>query len=286
MPDARRVRRWLGRAVAVVAAVVALAVVGTWAQSERVIRRAYAAPADRPLAVPRDAASIAEGERLARTRGCFACHGPALAGRVFFDEPGVARLVAPNLTAAARRYSDDELARIIRRGVRPDGRSVWAMPSDMFVALSDADLARLVAYLRHAPPAAGPGPSIVVGPMGRVGVVTGKFAPSAEHVRRQRNSPARETPTGDSLAHGRYLALTSCAECHGARLRGDGATTPSLAVTAAYTPAEFARLMRTGTAKGGREVGFMSGTARARFAHFTDAEVRALHAYLRTLAGA
>lgn len=43
--------------------------------------------------------------------------------------------------------------------------------------------------------------------------------------------------------------------------------------------------MRTGRPLDGRQLGLMANVAVTRFAHFTDAEVSAVHAYLRTLAG-
>lgn len=75
--------------------------------------------------------------------------------------------------------------------------------------------------------------------------------------------------------------------CHGGDLRGspDGST-PALAIAAAYTLDEFARLMSTGVALGDRELDLMARVARGRFAHFTDDEVAAVHAYLQTLASA
>ena len=42
--------------------------------------------------------------------------------------------------------------------------------------------------------------------------------------------------------------------------------------------------MREGIGLGGRELGLMREVAIGRFAHFTEAEVDALYAYLRTLA--
>ena len=287
----RRLLRWLGYGVAGLAALAVVAAIVVYALSERVLRRTYDPPSAPAFAaaLPTDSTSLAEGRRLAVTRGCYGgCHGTQLAGSVFFDEPGVARLVAPDLTAAARRYSDAELERIIRHGLRPDGRSVFGMPSWTFQALSDADLARILAFIRSQPAATGGlGPSVRAGPLGRIGLVTGKFEPVAVMVRRDSTTaaPAERPGPGDSLGLGRYLARSTCAECHGSDLRG-GARVPALAVAAGYTPAEFNHLLRTGEAKGRREVGLMSRVARSRFSRFTDEEVSAIHGYVRTLAAA
>jgi mono/diheme cytochrome c family protein len=74
-------------------------------------------------------------------------------------------------------------------------------------------------------------------------------------------------------------------ECHGPQLKGDGpAKAPDLAIAAAYDPSDFATLLRTGQAAGGRELGLMSASARIRFADLSDAEIAALHAYLKARA--
>ena len=68
-----------------------------------------------------------------------------------FDQPMIGRVVAPNLTAAVRKYSDAELAVIIRNGVRPGGRSLVVMPAEAYVLLTDDDLGRIIAFLRSLP---------------------------------------------------------------------------------------------------------------------------------------
>ena len=171
----KRLLRWLGIALAglVTAALLALAL--AYVVSERVRQRQWAVPSA-TVAVPTDAASIEEGRRLATVRGCFAgCHGTEAAGAVMFDEPVLARLVAPNLTAAVRKYSDAELTAIIRAGVRPEGRSTIVMPAEVFATLTDADLGRILAFLRSIPAADGPGPDVRLGPLGRVGLAVGQF---------------------------------------------------------------------------------------------------------------
>jgi cytochrome c553 len=275
--------RWLRL---IVGSLLALAVIGyavVYALSERILRRAYDVPVV-SITVPTDADSIREGGRLATIRGCFAdCHGKEAEGRVMFDDPKIARIVAPNLTAAVRRYSDAQLAVIIRNGVRPDGHSVFVMPAEAFAGMNDADLGRTIAFLKSLPPVPGPGPDISVGPLGRLGLVTGKFNTVAALVARAVPPPPAANAEQEP---GRYLARTVCAECHGTDLRGDtnpDFTSPDLRVVASYTPEAFARLLRTGIAVGDRKVGVMSEQARRNLSHLTDSEIAALYGYLHAM---
>lgn len=205
-------------------------------------------------------------------------------GGLFFDEPKIARIVAPNLTEVVREYSDAELERVIRRGVRRDGRSVFAMPSPMFAHLTDEDLGRIIAFLRSEPAVDGPAPVFALGPLGRVGLVMRQFPPLAEEI------PSQAAASGDlspALRRGEYLALTICTECHGQDLRGSPeGSPPDLAIAGAYSGDEFRLLMSTGIGLGGRALGLMTAVAQSRFSYLHDDEVQDLHAYLRTLGAA
>ena len=275
--------RWIGIALGSLAglAIIAYAVLNVL--SERLLRRTYQVPAV-ALSIPNDPASISEGRRLATIRGCFAgCHGKEAAGAVMFDEPMIGRIVAPNLTVAVKQFSASELAVIIRNGVRPDKRSMLVMPSEVFSGLTDEDLARIIAFLQTLPEVAGPGPSISMGPVGRLGLVVGKFNMVAQLI--AQTVPPPEA-TNEEAKYGRYLARTICAECHGTALRGDSNpdfSSPDLRVTAAYSPDAFAQLLRTGVAIGGRDVGVMSTQARNNLSHLSDPEIAALYSYLHTM---
>jgi hypothetical protein len=96
-----------------------------------------------------------------------------------FDQPMIAHVVAPNLTAAVHKYSDAELVAIIRNGVRPGGRSLLIMPSDVFVVLTDEDLGRIIAFLKSLPSVPGPSAEISLGPGARAGLGIGKFKTAA-----------------------------------------------------------------------------------------------------------
>jgi hypothetical protein len=57
-------------------------------------------------------------------------------------------------------------------------------------------------------------------------------------------------------------------------------------VVSAYDPEAFTRLLRSGVALGGRQLGVMSQQARNNLAQLTDSEISALHSYLHDLPAA
>jgi mono/diheme cytochrome c family protein len=281
----RRLLRWAVWSFAAILLLALLAVAAVYLASERILRRTYPVGLT-AITLPNDSTALVEGGRLARVRGCFGgCHGERFEGKVFFDEPGVARLVAPNLTQAAARWSDPELARIVRHGVRPNGRSVFSMPAHTFSSLSESDLGAILAFLRHAPPEPGLQAELDARWLGRLGLVLGKYRPEAELIPHDSIRPPKATPQ-EPLAHGRYLARTICTECHGGDLHGaaDGST-PDLRIAAAYSPQTFARLLREGVPLDQRQLGLMGRVARGRFRYLTDVEISDLYQYLRTLRG-
>ena len=78
--------------------------------------------------------------------------------------------------------------------------------------------------------------------------------------------------------------MTVCSGCHGSTLAGKeaepGTLAPDLSITGSYDLPAFKRLMRDGVPPSGRELKMMTGVSRKAFAHFTDTEIAALHAYL------
>jgi mono/diheme cytochrome c family protein len=272
----------MGRVAAGLALVAALAAGIVYAWSETLLRR-HSPVRAAAVAVPSDATSIAEGRRLSLVHGCLGCHGPQAEGEVLLDEPVIARIVSPNLTVSVRDHSDADLVTAIRHGVRPDGRTMIVMPSQAFAPLTDADLGRILGYLRSLPLTDGPGREVSIGPIGRLGLVLGKYKTSLQLVADAGRPPEA---SGTAATFGRYLARTSCAPCHGADLRGADhpeGFAPDLRIAAAYSAPDFARLMRTGVGLGGRKLGLMTPWAATYFSHFDDDEVGALYAYLNTL---
>lgn len=248
------------------------------------------ATADAPAAPQFEAAGtgpdaqLAHGERMARVLGCMGCHGDDLTGGPWIEEPAIAVLFTSNLTRALPGYSDAQLEQTLREGTRPDGSDLWEMPSSLFTQLNDADMGALIAWLRTVPPAGEAHPRMVLGPVGRQMIEAGQVKPSAQYVREERE----QGPTALDGSHdwARYMVRATCAECHGMNLEGGpppapgAAARPDLVIAGAYSRDEFRQLLRTGAATGGRQLALMAEVARGRYAHLTDREIDAIHAYL------
>nr|WP_245631448.1 c-type cytochrome [Limimaricola hongkongensis] len=146
---------------------------------------------------------------------CGNCHSPMgpegpvpdmhLAGRVVEDLPEYTA-IAPNITpaGAVADWSDAELARAIREGIRPDGSIIGPpMPIPLYRGLSDDDLMSMVIYLRQVPAVENdPGESRYDIPL------PPSYGPPVERV-----SAPEPGPTAD---YGAYLAgpVAHCIECH------------------------------------------------------------------------
>lgn len=279
-----KVLRLAGFTLATLIALALLAALGLYIASERILRAPAQAAASH-LAVP-TAAQRADAQRQLRVLGCLNCHGTQLRGRLFFDEPGVARLHAPNLTLIAANATDADLERAIRQGIGHTGKPLFVMPSQQYQFLADGEVAALIEAIRRFPAGGEPTPPLQIGPLGRLGVVTGKFLPAPARMAAYR---AERLPKLDpSLAHARHMVETNCTECHGPGLHGQevkpGTVSPDLAVVLAYHPAQFRTLLRTGKSVGGRPLGMMADVASNDFQALTDAEIDAIHGYLTALA--
>ncbi|EPX87211.1 Cytochrome c [Rubellimicrobium thermophilum DSM 16684] len=126
---------------------------------------AYGPPVNSVPSVP-EGVTVEYGAYLAGpVAHCIECHSPmgpqgpmidthAGQGGMEFHGPwGVS--VAPPITGAALTgYSDEEMAAMIRQGIRPDGsRMMPPMPYRWLARMTDADLAAILLYLRSLPPA-------------------------------------------------------------------------------------------------------------------------------------
>ncbi len=160
--------------------------------------------------------SVERGEYLVRgPAGCGNCHtpkgptGPDKAnemGGFLVEKNEFFEAWAPNITPGSRiaDWSDAELARAIREGIRPDGSLIGPpMPIGLYRGLSDDDLTSMVAFLRTLPPSANETPAstynIPLPP---------NYGPPVESVSAPEKGPTAE--------YGAYLAgpVAHCTECH------------------------------------------------------------------------
>lgn len=248
------------------------------------------------LAIPADAEAIARGEHLAVTRGCTDCHGADLGGRVLVDKFPIGRLAAPNLTQGKGGVGPLDAARMeraIRHGLGADGRLLLYMPTTDFSALSDADMADLMAYVSTRPAVDREVQPPAAGPLMRVLFLLDKaplvYALKVDHHAAHINAVSA-APTTE---FGRYVAR-ACMGCHGDHFSGGHVpgTPPDFPDAANITPAgigkwsktDFISAMRQGKRPDGRTLDtFMPWKA---FATMTDTEIDALWAFLQTLPAA
>lgn len=149
---------------------------------------------------------------------CGNCHTPQtpsgplkgmeLAGTFLIEEKDVFKAYASNITpdreTGIGNWSEVDLKRAIRDGIRPDGSIIGPpMPIGLYKKISDADLDAIVAYVRSVPAVKNKVQrSLYMVPL------PPSYGPAAKNVK---------TPdSGDALSYGAYLAgpLGHCIECH------------------------------------------------------------------------
>lgn len=287
MPNIRRSKicRILAASSAFVSLIAVVGVAAIFGTSEWRLRRTHDVPLA-PLKSGLESPDPMEGERLAKIVGCWAgCHGQTGQGGSI-DMDGYYSVTAPSLPSIIPRYSDAELARLIRFGVKRDGSSALGMTSYTFYPLADEDLANIISHLRRQPPLPTAPGHRTISMTARIKLALGKWQVAADQIDVTRPRWG-ELPRTTAFERGRYLASVTCSECHGVDFRGnefkdntyDGG--PSLAMIAMYGRDEFRHLLRTGKPIGGRDLGEMSWVARNGFVHFTDQEIDDIRVFLR-----
>jgi mono/diheme cytochrome c family protein len=244
-----------------------------------------------------DAAVIERGRHLAESiGGCIGCHGQGLGGKPGPPMGPLGVLHAPNLTRGkggiGSRYTDAQLARVVRDGIKADGHGLRFMPAQDMTWWPDQDLVAIVSYVRSLPPIDRQVPLSSVGLLGKVldrlDRIPLDVARRIEHHANRSTVPAA-APTRE---YGQYLARL-CTGCHGPGFSGGpipGAP-PSLPVPAnitphetgikLYTEAQFIQLLDTGRKRNGSKLDpFMPIETLAAM---NEVEKRALWAYLSSL---
>jgi mono/diheme cytochrome c family protein len=264
-----------------------------------------------------DSAVIATGRYLAYGPAhCAYCHNtaetaaaldrgeqPPLAGGFVFKLP-VGTFRTPNLTPDSATgiggVSDGAIARMLRQGIRTDGRA--AVPFMNYQDLSEADLVAIISFLRSQPSVQRAVPPHDVNLLGKavLAFVIKPIGPTA-------TPPAVSPPPGPTVERGAYLvnAVGECAGCHTQRSFVDGSYTgPRLAGGApmeadgapgfVVVPPNLSPDPKTGRITAWTEDQFVARFRQGKlipqsimpwgaFGRMTDDDLRAIYRYLRTV---
>ena len=216
-------------AVGILAVVLVLTLAGLAAYVARTWDRTYDAPLS-DVHISSDPAVLARGEYLVYGPShCVECHGRSwnaleklsegvripLSGGLRIELKPLGAVYSKNLTPDTEtgigRYSDAQVARMMRWGVRPDGRASL-YPMMPFGDMSEDDLVAIISYLRAQPPVKNAVPANEWTLMGKV---VRSFVGIAKP-RTSINPPKTAPPPVVSKERGEYLAryVTNCAGCH------------------------------------------------------------------------
>lgn len=308
----KKLLKIFGILFAVLAAV--LAAVAAWVQLTPLPVHEVKPP---QVVIPTDSATLERGKKVAEMV-CGHCHlgeDGKMSGRLFsqatdpFGEMWTSNITQHPTKGAMGRYSDGELAYLMRTGINRDGRVVGYMMCHP--QMSDEDLGAVIAYLRSDAPimqpseAEHPAPEYLNSFMVKALLKFGVFKP-LPYDGQPKSAPAMT----DQVAYGRYLAtdLYECSTCHSASFEtldmmmpenspnfmGGGNPVPdhdfNIVASANITPSkehgignwtkeQFSAAVRTGQRPDGR----ILKANMPRFAPLNEQEIDAIWAYLQTV---
>jgi mono/diheme cytochrome c family protein len=207
------------------------------------------------------------------------------------------RLAGPAIArgSVTQGYQVVDWVRTIRHGVKPDGRPLRVMPSEDYNRFTDADVGAIIAYAQSLAPVSPRAAEIVLPLPVRVLYGYGAVPEAAEHID-HRAPPQTPVAEGVSVEHGKYVA-NLCLGCHGANLEGGKrpgtppdwppaarlVAGPGNVMADRYADAgAFVTMLKTGKRPDGSTIAVMPfETLR----ELSDTDARAMHVYLRSLAG-
>jgi mono/diheme cytochrome c family protein len=286
----RRLLKWIGILVGVVAVLIVGLVGYVYVASGRVMARTYVVTVP-PVPIPSDPASIARGKYLSeKVALCADCHGQDLGGKVVEDNGAMGRLVASNLTRGRgglpADYSDQDFVRVLTHGVKRDGRSVVFMPVADYI-FTPEDLGAIVAYVKSVPPVDRTVPTMSVGPVARaLGLFVNFPLASASTIDHGQPRLASRPNAADAVASGKYLVSSAgCYACHTPQLSGGAGPPPGGSnITpvgiGTWSERDFITALRTHRRPNGSAIN--EAMPRA-YGEMSDDDLGRIFAYLRTV---
>lgn len=247
-----------------------------------------------PVPFTSDAQALERGKYLFESRGCVDCHGANGGGRDFVNDGKGLRIAGPNITpgGATATYKPEDWVRIIRHGVKPDGRPALVMPSEDYNRFTNDDLAALVGYLRSMPALKG-GETVLELPLPMRALYGFGAIPDAAGRIDHSLPPQQPVEAGVNIRHGAYVA-NMCIGCHGEKLSGGKIPggPPDWPAAANITPGDgnamahyksaesFAAMMRSGKRPDGTAIQVMPFESLAKM---NEVDLLALYEFLKTV---
>ena len=187
------------------------------------------------ITVPTDSASVARGQVIVESV-CGHCHRSekgTLEGRQFFPpDAGFGALWSGNITnhptAGIGKYSDGEIAYLLRTGIKNDGK--LAGPFMYYPSLSDEDIGAIIAYLRSDAPTLAASDAVRKSDYSLLAKALMKFG--AIGPLPNDGQPVAKPSVTDQIAYGKYLAepVYDCYACHSANFQTNNPLEPDQSV--------------------------------------------------------
>jgi cytochrome c553 len=244
--------------------------------------------------IPQDSVSIERGRIL--SVDCRSCHGPDLAGKVFFDDPGIGVLPSSNLTRAkgseTEHYTNQDFVKAIRHGLNKSGNKLMIMPCKSTSQISDKDLGCLIAFINTLPKVEKTFPKRKFTFMAQVMAGAGLFGDLFHYdlIDHEITNNINHIPEGTTEEYGHYLTtIHGCNDCHKKDLKGgkspDPVSPPVPDITKTghfgnWTEEQFISVFRTGKTPEGKVLDSNFMPFAGLGAH-SDEEITAVYNYIK-----
>ncbi|WP_312545597.1 c-type cytochrome [Pantoea eucalypti] len=264
-----------------------------------------------PAHAENEAQLIKQGEYLSRLGDCMACHSlpgkPAYSGGLAI-ESNLGTIFSTNITPDKQHgignYSEQQFADAVRKGVLPDGSHLYpAMPYPDYAKISDADIHALYVYFMKGvqPSAEQPPETDLSFPFSqRWGMRFWNWAFASDKPFQPIGGASAEVNRGAYIVE----SLGHCGSCHTPRGLGmnekaldsgddkflaggslNNWDVPSLRGVPHWSEQEIVDYLQTGRNDKAAVGGEMTSVVEHSSSHMTDADLKAIAAYLKFLGG-
>jgi mono/diheme cytochrome c family protein len=288
-----KILKWIGYVLLTIVLLIAAFYLKARISTERRLSKKYDITLQ-PFTLKTDSAIVEEGHRIMLTKGCAACHGDNLQGRVWLDDALLGKVVAPNLTKGEgglpKDYDTNDWLLSLKHGLKRDSTPLRIMPSHEISHLGEEDMNALIAYLSQIEPVDNILPKTSLGFLAYILADLDKIllipADSIDHNRLLTKHVNREV----TAEFGEYLT-TNCSGCHRKNMKGGPPLAPGFPVVAdisstgnpgKWTEDQFINTLKTGNTPEGKKLD-PTKMPWVAFKNYSEDEMKAIFMYLRSM---